>query len=351
MGHGLEVSKMTGQVEMFYVRGENGEGTPWHRLGTPVPAELTGAEALKAAHLDWQVEKFPLYVHRPDVEGVLRAYEVPTHRSLFRTDTMEQLHVVGAGFEPIQNAELFAFGDALVGESAAMYHTAGALYGGKQVWALAKLPHNIVVVPGDEVEPFILIANGHDTCRRFICRLTSIRVVCANTLGMALAVPGAKFEMGLRHTSTIRDRAADARQALGMSLRYFEVLGQRFQALAAKQLTAMTLDGYIQAVFPLPERPEGDEATEESLKRFERATSRVETIQQRVAFLFENGRGNDLPRVKGTAWAAYNAVTEWVDHVRPVDAKGNLRPSSAQDTLFGAGNVIKSRAFAAALAL
>lgn len=351
MAHQLTINRITGKAEMFYV----GE-TPWHSLGTQVPAELTGREARKAAGLLWEPELVPLYTHRMDPLGAqMQAYPVDGFQAVLRNDTKDQLGVVNRTFTLMSNEALFDFGDALVGEAAAMYHTAGSLRGGARVWALAKMPKTFDVVRGDAVEQYILLANGHDGSLSFTCRFTNVRVVCQNTLSAALNESGAKYQAKLRHTKSLPDRAAEARKVLGMSLRYFEVVGKRFQAMAAKEINAAILAQYMDTIFPLAkptpadDLPPAERAQAQDEVQEERAQAK--RIHEAIAYLFENGRGNQMPGVRGTVWAAYNAVTEYVDHVRGIRLDGTPRQSWAESALFGNGDWHKGHAFDAAMKL
>jgi phage/plasmid-like protein (TIGR03299 family) len=226
---------------------------------------------------------------------------------------------------------------ALVGEAKAMYHTAGSLRGGQKVWIQAKLPEDLVVVRGDVVNKFLLLVNSHDGTTSMTCRFVTTRVVCQNTLNAALRERGAVDHVSVRHTGAAPKRVEEARRVLGIGLRYFEVFEQRCRAMSAKVLTERMLEEYFRAVVPLP--PAGQDP------------SHVKRVHEVLAFLFEEGRGNQLPPVKGTLWAAYNAVTEYVDHVRGLRPDGKLRHNWAESALFGPGERIKRRAFDAAVAL
>jgi phage/plasmid-like protein (TIGR03299 family) len=176
MAHNL--TQTNGRAEMAYVG-----DTPWHGLGTRLERVATSAEMIVAAGLDWEVEKAPLYVDAP---GGPR--EVPGHVGIRRLDTLEVLGVLTKQFRPIQNAEAFQILDDIAGTSGAMYHTAGSIKGGKQVWALIKLPGNLVVGPDDVVNQYLALMNAHDGTMALSIRFTPIRIVCNNTLNLAFNV-------------------------------------------------------------------------------------------------------------------------------------------------------------------
>ncbi len=342
MAHNLTI-RLNGDTEMFYY----GE-VPWHGLGQRVEGALTSEEALREARLDWEVAKRPLFTELTSGEP----QPVADHRAVVRTDTDAVLGIVSDGFRPVQNREAFAILDALVGAQAAMFHTAGSLGGGRRVWALVKLPQHLVVTGDDVVDQYLLLANGHDGSLALTMKFTPIRVVCQNTLSAALPetragrqqrVPDGVY---IRHTESADVRIDEARRVLGIATRYFEVAGAAYRAMSAKQITDELLRGYLNVVFPLTlpsVRP-----TPAQLEAAERKQREIVT---RVAFLFEKGRGNELPGVRGTVWAAYNGATEWVDHVYPLRKDGELKARGLETALLGAGAEIKQRAFAQAVAL
>lgn len=146
------------KIHMMYV----GE-VPWHELGQRLDRPATSEEAIKAAHLDWQVLKVPLYA-----AGRRCGIPVPNFHALVRSDLWEQqvstcpiFGIVGGNYEPIQNYEAFEFLDSIVGAGKAVYHTAGALGRGERVWMLLKLPDHLTVIGEDIVDKYLLLANDH----------------------------------------------------------------------------------------------------------------------------------------------------------------------------------------------
>ena len=174
MSHNL--NQANGKAAMMYV----GE-VPWHGLGTKLDKPATAAEAIEAAGLNFTVEKWPMRTQRGSLP-------VNNHFATVRTDTKEVLGVVGSRYEPIQNKDAFTAFDSLVGEGEAIYHTAGALGKGERIWILAKMPDYIRINGNDIVEKFLLLTNTHDGTSVVRVKLTPIRVVCENTLSIALAL-------------------------------------------------------------------------------------------------------------------------------------------------------------------
>lgn len=328
MAHLLSTSKITGKVEMFYTG-----DIPWHGLGTALPQNATADEALDAAGLRWTVGTEP--IHRPD--GIV----IPDWKSTVRQDTGDILGVVKKGYHPIQNEQIARLTEAILEEGGAIFNTAGAIKGGRVVWFQAELPSTIEVVDGDVLKKYLTLMGGHDGTRAVVGRVGSGRVVCNNTLDAFFGLPHKKLgyrapgNLYVKHTVNAKVHLDEARRILGLAEKFYEAQGKYFRAMSAKQLSKLEFDGYINAILPVPV---GADVAEES-------TERAKTIQERLAFLFEEGRGNSLPGVKGTLWAAFNAVTEYVDHVRPLTEKGLLRKGGFEAAVFGSGQAIRQKAF------
>jgi phage/plasmid-like protein (TIGR03299 family) len=300
------------------------EEKPWHHLGKKVEAAQTSAGAIVAAGLDWRVNKVQL--QRTD--GV----EVNAFATV-REDTRATLGVVGYVYRPLQNKEAFSFFDAIVGEKAAIYHTAGALGDGETVWILAKLPGYIRVVGDDVSEKYLLLANRHDGGGAVRVQFTPIRVVCQNTLNIALT--GAERSFRARHTGALGQRVKTVQDYLGIVDAKSALFEEAARKLATVQLTQEAWKNYAKASGLVPETPEG-----------ERPSSRAYQIIEDVSRLFERGKGQDLPGARGTAWGAFNAVVEYVDYVR-----STRNDKRAESLLFGSGAQIKQAAWDNALAL
>ena len=198
---------------MFYV----GE-TPWHELATKLDRPATAHEAIKAAQLDYQVEKKPLRA----IVYHTRHSPVDDHYATVRMDTREVLGIVGNRYSPIQNRDAFSFFDSLVGSDEAIYHTAGALGKGERIWILAKLPSYIKVKGEDIVEKYLLLTNSHDGSSLVRAKLTPVRVVCSNTLTAAL--DGMEEEVRIRHTPNSTAKLEQAHKLLGLTNSLYDQL-------------------------------------------------------------------------------------------------------------------------------
>jgi phage/plasmid-like protein (TIGR03299 family) len=316
MPHNLNVTN--GGVSMMYV----GE-TPWHKLGTKLEKPATSEEAIQAAGLNFTVEKFRL-------QTATNNLPVETHYATVRIDTMEVLGVVGSRYEPIQNKDAFRTFDALVGEGEAIYHTAGALGRGERIWLLAKLPDYIRVSGKDVVEKYLLLVNSHDGRSTVRVKLTPIRVVCENTLSLALT--GAEQEVHVRHTLNAKEKLKEAHEILGLTNKLYSELDAIFNRMSEMKVNQATLTEYVKTVFP--ENPESKDQ------------SWVKKVHGKVFELVESGQGAEM--AKGTLWGAYNAVTEYVDHYRGVKRDESQRLRSMW---FGSGERIKKNAFRIATAM
>jgi phage/plasmid-like protein (TIGR03299 family) len=335
LAHNL-ATKKDGTAAMMYV---GSEGKPWHGLGKAIEKAATSAEAIKAAGLDFEVEAREMFTTHED-----KRMPVPARKAMVRTDTGDVLGTVGNVYRPVQNREAFAFLDTLTADQIT-YHTAGALGSGERVWMLAKVPGEIRVGKTDDVsEQFLLLSNTHDGSQSLRCLFTPIRVVCQNTLSYALR-GGVKTGVTIWHIGDMKAKVDEARQILGLAVHSFDQFGAAATALAATKMKTVDVASYFKAVLPMPEDPE-----KSKLK-----AKNVEETHAEWFRLFAYGAGQDMPGVKGTLWAAYNAVTEWTDH-KPVKARAtqaleDARSSRLESIWFGKSATLKARAFEQAMAI
>lgn len=312
--------------------------SPWRVAGRYVGDALTSADAIVKAGLDWRVEQHDLAYTGSDGE----TYKVEAAKINVRSDTGGQLGIVSDSYTVFQNSEAFDFMDELVGDRLAMFETAGALAGGRRVWMLAAVPREYRLGDGggDVVKPYILLHNAHDGTRRLRMIPTTIRVVCQNTLNLALRNATASEGIYIAHTGTLRDRVRDARRALGIVTARFDELDAELHSLIAEQLDSQRLSDYFDAVVP-PANPE-------SPRSVSMRASTLEVLQEN----FVNPR-NSVPGIRGSAWAAYNAFSEWVDHGRQTRGRNDTERAESRlsSMWFGGGNQLKQRAYAEALEL
>ena len=296
----------------------------WHKLGTVLEEPPTIQEGLIAAGLDWGVKEAPLQALDCGGERIL---DVPRHKALLRETDNSVLGVVGQNYVPLQNIEAFQWFDFLLHEGDATLEAAGSLKEGRIVWVLAKLRETGEVGEGDEIRSYVLLSNSHDGSRAVTIGFTPIRVVCWNTLSMAHSHLDSQAEKGLRkqlsfkHTTNVREQMDFAKSVVDLSSQSFSAGIESFRALANRQCSSILFEEYVSQVF-------GVEKPKEDLRAFC-------TLQE----LFEDGRGANLPKVRGTLWGAYNAITEFVDHTR-----GRTEETRLEAAWFGAGKVTKEKA-------
>ena len=184
---------MAAEVEsMFYTREK-----PWHGLGTRVEDAPSSKDALRLAGLDWRVVQEPIYKRGRE--------KIPGYRANIRDSDRKVLGVVSDRYKIVQNEEAFSFTDALLGKGV-RYETAGSLQEGRKVWLLARLPQEYIM-SGERISPYLVFSNTHDGSGAVKVALTPIRVVCNNTLNLALDT--ARRSWSMIHTGNIKDKIKD----------------------------------------------------------------------------------------------------------------------------------------------
>ena len=230
---------MAANVEsMFYVR-----EMPWHGLGTRVAEAPSSKDALRLAGLDWKVVQEPILTVRNEV--------VPGFKANIRDRDHSVLGVVTDRYKIIQNEEAFAFTDALLGEGV-RYETAGSLQNGRRVWILAHMPREYIIM-GEHISPYLLFSNTHDGSGAIKVCLTPIRVVCNNTLNLALNT--AKRSWSMIHTGDVNAKMREAYDTLFTAEKYMAELGKEFDRLRNIELTDSQVRDYIEILLPLDEKP------------------------------------------------------------------------------------------------
>jgi phage/plasmid-like protein (TIGR03299 family) len=293
---------------------------PWHGKGIVVDNALTAAEAIVAAGLGWHVSLVPIIVDGRPVHGYM---------ATVRDDIDTVLGVVGDRYRPFQNDQLFSFFDPVVSrENGAWYHTGGSIHGGKKVWLLAKVPGDFYVAGMDDViENYILLCSSHDGTMKIVAKSTPIRVVCQNTLAMALG--NSKSMVAIKHTENAEVQLRLAHQVLGLATRQSELLKLAAQFLLEKPIDARLLNNFLSDL--LPTKKENALVTNNPVMRY----------RQRIEDLFTDSPTNNMPGMHGTGWGLYNAVSEWADHEKPI----HRGTDSLDRTWFGSGEELKLKAF------
>ena len=321
------VAMIRGKPAMMYT----GQ-VPWYGRGLELKSPATAAKAIEAAQLNWKVVKVPIHLKVGN-----RHKAIANKFATVRADALDAkepvaLGIVGTIYTPLQNEAAFNWFDPIVGEGAAVYHTAGALGNGEHVWILVKLPGEIRVAGDDITNKFLLLSNSHDGSSSVRVKFTPIRFACWNMLTMPSGF-GARIRV--RHTSRLREQMALATNNLGIIEKCFGEIGEHFQAFANVQMNERRLAEYLCEVFPGP--------TNQSDRR---AMNYAAKSRSQAGYLFEMGTGNEQPKVKNTLWAAYNGVTEFIDYGSNLGG-----PDRHLDSIwFGSGYRTKARAYRIALA-
>lgn len=296
---------MAANVEtMFSVREK-----PWHGLGTIVAEALSSKEALLAAGLNWNVEQEPIYT---DTKELIEGYKVN-----IRDTDRKVLGVVSDRYKVIQNKEAFAFTDELL-EEGVDYETAGALQEGRKVWLLARMPHEYIIT-GERITPYLLFSNTHDGTGAVKVALTPVRVVCNNTLNLALKT--AKRTWSMNHTGDVREKISEAKDTLFHAELYMDRLGKEFDKLQRKKLSDRQVMDYVGELLPLDENFTPQQ------------TKNVKRLQEDMKLRYF--AAPDLQGVGKNAYRFINAVSDFATHAEPVRKTANYKENLFLRTVEG----------------
>lgn len=296
---------MAANVEsMFYVR-----ETPWHGLGTRVNEAPASKEALTAAGLDWSVLQEPIYT---ETEELITGYKANV-----RDRDRQVLGVVTDRYKVIQNTEAFAFTDSLLGEGV-RYETAGSLMGGRKVWLLAHMPHEYII-SGERISPYLLFSNAHDGSGAVRIALTPVRVVCNNTLNLALST--AKRSWSMMHTGDIKGKIKEAEDTLFRAESYMDELGKEFENLRTKKLTDKKVMEYIEVLLPVE-----DGSTPQQVRNMKR-------LREDMKIRYFDAP--DLQHVGKNAYRFVNAVSDFATHAQPLRKTANYKENLFSRTVEG----------------
>jgi phage/plasmid-like protein (TIGR03299 family) len=303
----------------------------WHNLGQRVDGAQTWQDAMKLASLDWQVVKVQNFAVNP--EGI----NVPVDSySIFR-DIDNQLLAsnVGEGFTIRQNSQNFNFVDDLLqAQDGAHYDSAGALGNGAQIWVSARIPNaDFTVLGEDKTENYLVFTTAHDGSMAHTAAISSVRVVCQNTLRQALSTNTGMLR--IKHTKNADQRFADAKRVMQGVVMDAGKLREKLELLATRKITRESLTGILDKLFPKNENAKVD--------------TRRDNVLAEVLALYASNDNNAFPRMAGTGYNLLNAVTEWTDHLRNVrmtDSRLGMSvdQARAENAVIGTGEKLKSNA-------
>jgi phage/plasmid-like protein (TIGR03299 family) len=304
MGHNLNKNK-DGQYAFASVR-----EIPWHKLGQVVDKAMTSAQAIKAAKLDYNVDKCNVHATISEVTP-----KIPGKFATYRTDTREVFGIVGDRYEIVQNVDAFAFFDAIVGEGSAIYETAGAFGKGERIFITAKLPKSIIVGK-DVIDQYLFLTNSHDGSGSVRAAFTPVRIVCNNTFNMAMT--NNSHMVSIRHTKHVKSLLKAAHMLMDIVAWDAGQLQQQAERMVKHKITDDQLRSFIAQVM----KPKREEADDDDKAMSSRLVNIVDEVM-------EYNAGNptqQTPETKGTLYGALNAVTGYFQNaVNYADDEDRLR--------------------------
>lgn len=304
---------MAAHIEtMFYTREK-----PWHGLGVKVADALSSAEALAASGLDWKVVQKKILTEDGD--------PAPGFKANVRDSDGKVLGIVSDRYRVVQNGEAFAFTDRLLGEGV-RYETAGSLNGGRRVWVLARMPREYIML-GDRVSPYMVFSNTHDGSGAIRVAMTPVRVVCSNTLNLALSTAARGWSA--MHTAGALDKIGEAEHTLFMAERYMDALGREFESLSRVKLADARAEACMNALLPM----------DEGMGRVQKGnvTKLREDLKARY---FDAPDLKDMPK---NAYRLLNAVSDFTTHGKPLRESENRKESLFAKVVDG--NAVLDRAY------
>lgn len=317
-------TRQTGFAEMAYV----GE-TPWHGLGQSLKEGASIETWRQAAGMDWSINRCPVqYGLGGDIQTCEDAHV------LFRSDTKASLGIVSPRYQVVQPAEVLEFFRDLTETNGYSLNTAGTLFDGKRFWALAKVGEDAVVMGEDRVGGFLLLSTSCDGSLATTAKFTTVRVVCNNTLSMALKKSAASAgTFTLRHTTKFDPQ--QAKDKLGLATGQFSEFMLAARNLAKKSVTNKKAGDFVESLLKDTKTVLSDNV-------------RGSRQYARIMGLFNgSAMGGTLLGAEGTLWGLVNATTEFVDH----HARAQTIDARLTSAWFGRGDELKSAALERALAL
>jgi phage/plasmid-like protein (TIGR03299 family) len=305
---------------------------PWHGLGTRLAPDQPLEVWAQQAGMDWQIETADVqFIAGHPFPGSLQKY--PEQKVLYRSDTKAPLSVVSNRFKVVQPAEVLEFYRDLTEIGGYEMETAGVLKEGRKLWALARTGQSVTLKGGDTVNGYLLLATACDGTLATTAQFTSVRVVCNNTLAVALS--DGTGAVKVPHRSDFDAHAV--KQQLGVAVTPWSSFSDHINELANCRVAEKTVEGFLTKVFAYGHSntaPHGPAFNEQAVQRV-------------LALYAGQGRGSELSSAKGTAWGLLNSVTEYMDHHRRSRSNDHRRDAA----WFGQGTMLKQRAWGEALQL
>ena len=323
--------------EMFYYG-----DVPWHGQGKKLDQAANLEEAIRAGGLDWDVDMVPLCTREnPPSPVTSRLAIVRQDRPNGHPERV--LGVAHKGFKPLQNREGIKIFDSIFGKGKRVYHTGGYLGAGEIVWVMAELPKNIRVTDKDQVKTYSLFTNSHNGSIAIDFRLTTVRVVCQNTLSLALKEKDKRTFFKRAHQGNYDELKQDVESFFADTLMAADDLEIQFKKMLDRKFDDDLIKAYIENLFPEPKKPARADVDSRVNNLYLARVQKVKEARSKISSLRLNGKGSDIKGVKESLWGTFNAVLEFIDHHEK--NSGNNIASN----LFGTGAAIKRKAYDQAL--
>ena len=288
---------------MMYVR-----EVPWHGLGTKVNEAPTSKEAIKLAGLDWNVNPTVIY----DANGK----EISGYKANMRDSDQSILGIVSDRYQIVQNSEAFEFTDSLLDEGV-VYETAGSLRDGKQIWLLARMPSTTIL--GDDVDPYLCFTNTFDGSGAITVCMTPVRVVCNNTLNLALETT--KRSWSTRHIGDLAGKLHQAKETLGLAQEYMKKLDEDADRLASTKLSDAEIESIVSFIFPI-----------DYIKDTKRKIENTNKMRNDFMTCYMMP---DIAQYRNTAYGLVNAASDMAGHMAPSRVTSNYAQNNWAKIMLG----------------
>ena len=320
--------------------------TPWHGLGNQLPQKQPIEVWAQAAGMDWHIKESPVHFSIENIHNASMFGTFEDQKVLYRSDSNQALSVVSSRYQVVQPLEVLEFYRDLTEYAGFELETAGVLKGGRKFWALAKTGHSTALKGNDVVNGYLLLATSCDGSLATIAMPTTVRVVCNNTL--SIAVNNSENAVKVSHRSVFD---ADAvKQRLGVAVSHWDQFMYEMKVLSERKVSTKEANAYFETLLTQT-TPQSTESTPSGLRLLKPSTKPIipnERAYKKLQAMYGGqGRGAELTAAKNTAWGLLCAVTEFVDHERQARSTENRLDSA----WFGNGAQMKQQALSQALQL
>lgn len=333
MAHNINRNMRTNKDAFFSVKEK-----AWHGLGQIVEDYPNSAEAMKFAGLDYEVQKQKLFTSSYDETGILtseNSNEIKSHFATMRADTNQILGIVGSKYEIVQNVTAFTFFDSLVKDGSIKYETAGALGNGERIFITAKMPDVLKIGKKDEIEKYIFLTTSHDGSGSIMAAFTPIRIVCNNTLNMALR--NHSNAVYIKHTANAEEKLHQAARIMAIS----ETTGEQLEQLFNKWAKIRVTDAELKKLIALAMCPNKELFTAIAANKEVQLSTQFENVLSDVYEYAQTSPTQQMPTTQNTIFGAYNAITGYYQNAKDYKSQS----SKVSSIMFGTGLERTKKAF------